>query len=91
MVDENEKSPQERQRDKTLKLIDQDQLKEVGDEFPEVDEESEDLEPSEFTSTKPDSEPTVKDERFSKEHEIDEKALRKNKQRNASSGGNPDE
>lgn len=100
-----DKSPQERQRDKTLKLLDTEGVENKSHESipeEELEEASEDLDQNEdpFTeeTTKnthiaPTSKAgsseidTEKDSRFSKEHEIDESELGKNKQKLAKSGG----
>jgi hypothetical protein len=85
-----------KERKKTVDMLEKDQIDKDVPEFPEIDEESEDIPRDEFTIEKEeniakqykagDPAPIVKDERFSKEHEIDEAELRKNKQKNAPSG-----
>lgn len=103
-MEDSEKSPQEKQRDKTLKLIEKDQIENSLGKS-DLDEELEDStedKPSESPWTEEKAEgaeiaPLSKagseeisreavDPRFSKEHPIDEETLRKNKQKNASSG-----
>lgn len=104
MVNENEKSPLEKERSKTLRLLDTENVK--GESFESIPEEelleaSEDQDQNEDPFTEetarnthiaPTSKAgsseidTEKDSRFSKEHEIDESELRKNKQKNAKSG-----
>ena len=76
-------------KEKTISKIDQEQLKDVGDEFPEITEIAEDIPKDESEASEPDDrdsvgsgvepEIIVKDDRFSRGHEIDEQALRKNK------------
>jgi hypothetical protein len=98
---EKEKTPLEKQREKTLKLLDTDEIENKSHEAipeEELEEASEDIPKDEFTeehegSIAPLSKSgsseisTDKDERFSKSHEIDEETLRKNKQKQAESGG----
>jgi len=78
-----------KEKEKTISKIDREQLKDVGDQFPEITEISEDIPKDESEASEPDDrdsvgseeeiEPIVKDSRFSRGHEIDEQALRKNK------------
>jgi len=69
-----------KEKEKTISKIDREQLKDVGDEFPEITEIAEDIPRDESEASEPDDrdsvgsgeeiEPIIKDERFSKKHEF---------------------